>query len=103
MLPRWNLLAEEDLADRRADGDAADHAEQRRSPTTISDELPQPAAEVGVLPGAREAGQLRQQRGLHRLEQQDRDAGEEEADDEVGGRVPLDRPVGEHDRAERGE
>ena len=41
-------------------------------------ELAQPVAEVVVAPGAGEAGELREQRGLHRLEQQDRDAREEE-------------------------
>ena len=48
------------------------------TPMTIIEELLQPGAEVVVLARAGERGQLGQERGLDRLEQQDRDAGDEE-------------------------
>ena len=44
-----------------------------------------PALKSSWRPEPMSPAQLREQRRLHRLEQQDRDAGEEEADDEVGG------------------
>ena len=47
--------------------------------------------------GACEPGQLRQQRGLHRLEQQDQDARDEEARDEAADRGLLFRRV-RHER-----
>ena len=55
---------------------------------TISTSLRMPDAEVAVATLAREPGQLRQQRGLYRLEQQDRDAGDEQPGDELGRRGP---------------
>ena len=82
------LVAEEDLADGRAE-----HVRRRqrraRRPRATSRGACAGRPEVVVAPGADEAGQLRQQGGLHRLEEQDRDAGEEEPDDEVGGDVAL--------------
>ena len=65
------------------------------------DQLLQPGAEVVVLPRPRQGRELREQRGLHGLEQQDRDAGDEEPDDEVGGFPALVLALREHDRAER--
>ena len=67
------------------------------TPTTIITSLRSPLRKSACWPDAGEAGELREQRGLHRLEQQDRDAGEEEADDEVGGDVALRRALGEHE------
>ena len=95
------LVAEEDLADGRPDGDTADDPEHAHADHD-EHQLAQAAAEVVDAAGAREARELRQQRGLHRLEQEDRDAGDEEADDEVGDHRPLHRALGEHDPAERG-
>ena len=66
------------------------------------DQLLQARAEVVVLPRPRQRRQLRQQRGLDGLEQQDRDAGDEEPDDEVGGFPALVLALREHDHAEGG-
>ena len=95
------LVAEEDLADGRADGAAGDHAEAADRPPRSNDELlADPVRKSSCLPGARRAGELREQRGLHGLEEQDRDAGEEEPDDEVGGGVALALGLREHEHAE---
>ncbi len=94
------LVAEEDLADRRSDGGPGDDAEH---PDAQHDQrqLLEAGTEVGVLAGARERGELGEQRGLDGLEEQDRDAGDEEPDDEVGGGVALRLPLREHEHAER--
>ena len=95
------LVAEEDLADGRADrgaGDDAEHAHAHHD----HDQLLEARTEVVVLARAGEGGQLRQQRGLDRLEQEDRDASDEEPDDEIGRRVALDLALREHEHAERG-
>ena len=72
------LVAEEDLADGRADGGAGDHAE-RADADDDDTSFFSPARKSSCLPAPTSAGQLREERGLDRLEQQDRDAGDEEA------------------------
>ena len=80
------LVAEQDLAGGGAEHVAADDAEHADAGHE-QEQLAQAGLEVVVAAGADEPGELGQQRRLHGLEQQDRDAGEEEADDEVGGDV----------------
>ena len=46
-----------------------------------------PMRKSSCLPSLARRGELREQRGLHGLEQQERDAGDEEAGDEAGGIV----------------
>ena len=72
-LPRMNLSPNSSLPPH----DATVNPPTMPSTPTASDdqhELAQARAEVVVAAGAGVRGELRQQRGLHRLEQQDRDA-----------------------------
>ena len=68
-------------------------------PTTIMHELAHAVLELVVAARAHERRELRQQRGLHGLEQQDREPRQEQADDEVGDERALVR-LGQHLRAE---
>ena len=82
------LGAEEEVADERSERRAADHADDA-DPAHHEQEVAHAAAEVVGLARAHLRREPRQQRGLHRLEQQDRDARQEQADDEVGDHRPA--------------
>ena len=70
------VVAEQELTRRTARSvTAGDRAEHARAPITIEHELAHADAEVVVPALAREARELRQQRGLHGLEQQDAGCG----------------------------
>ena len=82
------LAAEQDVARQRTESAADGHSEHA-DPDDDQHELAHAVLELVVASGAHERRQLRQQRGLHRLEQQDRQPREEEADDEVGDEAAL--------------
>ena len=75
------VLAEQQLTDERTDRRRRDRAEDPE-PDDDQDELAHAGAEVVVPALAGEPRQLREERRLHRLEQQDRDARDEESGDE---------------------
>ncbi len=97
-LVQVELRAEEDLPDEGAERPAAEDAE-RANGDDDEHEVAHPVLELVVASRAHQAGELREQRGLHRLEQQDRDPGQEQPDDEVGDGAALPRG-GEHLRAQ---
>ena len=96
---RGELVAEQHLADQRADECRRRRRRRRRRRARSSRAGACRLRKSSCLPRPRGAPSFGQQRGLHRLEQQDRDAGDEEAGDELPTRVLL-AAGREHDRAE---
>ena len=97
--PLERPVGEQPLPDERSEGQPAERADHTE-PDDDDEQAAHPGAELVVASGARERGQLRQQRGLHGLEQEDRDARDEDAGDEAGERVLLGGGLGEDRRGE---